>query len=155
MSFDRTSSAKTRPGSVYLPRYKGNTLNDFCGNRCGKAPSGNVQKTPESPSLRGTVGIASRLNYLYFLMVSNQISTPEFLISSNLGGLRLQSNLHRFGAFCSVRVTGRGICISANGSLLARDFSATPIVTPSVDSLQSQGYSDFDQRHSRQAEVLP
>jgi hypothetical protein len=154
MRFDGVFSAKTRLRSVHLPRYKGNALNDFCGNRCGKTGSANPRTSYESHAQPGTAAIFRSDNYLYLLAVRDHVSIRQLLVFRASGLPGHQTNLHRFGAFCSLKVTGKGICLSDNGRLSAGDFHATRIATPSVDSLRPQGYSDFDQRHWRQAEVL-
>lgn len=155
MSFDRIFPTKMTLGNVHLQRCKQNALNHFCGNHCGKERPAELQRShlPHKRAVASGIRVASK--YLYYLIVTARTPIREWLDFANGNLLRGQSNLHRFGAFCSVRVTLIGICLSANCRFSGRDFRALAAVSPSIDYLQVRGYSDSDQRHWQQAEVLP
>ena len=155
MSLDGIFPTKVTPGNVHLQCCKQNALNHFCGNHCGKERSVELQKS-HRPYIRA-VGSESRFirKYLYHLAVTVRTPIRKWLDFANGNLRRHQSNLHRFEAFCSVRVTLIGICLSANCRLSGRDSHAPGVISPSIDYLQVPGYSDSDQRHWQQAEVLP
>jgi hypothetical protein len=157
MSSDPNSSRKMTNWNVPAVQYKGNTLNNFCGNRCGKEPSVCRQTRQKWPGLWPSSVAPVTANYLSFLWFEAPFPAAELRILRNRDRLSRQPNLHRFGAFCSVKVTGKGICISANARRSIRDFQASravTAVTPLIDSLHRQVYSGCDRRHWRQAEVL-
>jgi hypothetical protein len=157
MSSDRQCSAKMTNWIVPAVWYKGNTLNNFCGNRCGKEPSVCRQRWQTRPGRLPSPAAPVAPNYLSFLWFEGGFPATELRMLANRDLLSPQRNLHRFGAFCSVKVTGKGICISVNARRSMRDFQASravTAVTPLIDSLHSQVYSGCDQRHWRQAEVL-
>jgi hypothetical protein len=155
MSFDRIFPAKMTLGSVHLQRRKQNALNHFCGNHCGKEASIELQRShkPGTHPVAREIGAARK--YLCCLFVTAGTLAYQGLVSPTGRSIRGLGNLHRFGAFCSLRVTLIGICLSANRSFRDRVFYALTIATRFIDSLQPKAYSDFDQRHWRQAEVLP
>jgi len=154
MSSHRHSSAKMTNWIPPAVQYKGNTLNNFCGNRCGKEPSVCRRTRQKRPGLLPSPVTPVTPNYLSFLWFEALFPATELRMLRNRDLLSRQPNLHRFGAFCSVRVTGKGICISVNARRSIRDFRASRAVTRLIDSLHLQVYSGCDPRHWRQAEVL-
>jgi hypothetical protein len=154
MSFDLVFSAKMPHESAYLQRCKRNALNHFCGNHCGKERLARLQKS-HGPVARATASaIQSVPKYLYCLFVTDRRPIHEWQGSARFTFVRGLGNLHRFEAFCSLRVTLIGICISVNESFRDRVLHTHIVATRFIDSLQLKAYSDFDQRHWRQAEVL-
>lgn len=155
MSFDLIFSAKMARVTSYLQRCKRNALNHFCGNHCGKEAPAKLQRShPPLAQLPLFVFWLVR-KYLYFLYITDCSPVCEWLGSAKGPSIRSLGNLHRFEAFCFVRVTLIGSCISVNASLRGPVFHARTIATRFIDSLQPKAYSDFDQRHWLQAEVLP
>ena len=155
MSFNLIFPAKMPSESAYLQRCKRNALNHFCGNHCGKERPAELQKS-HGPSPPATaLAIRSTHKYLYFMLVTDCVSIHEWLGSAILTFARSLGNLHRFEAFCSLRVTLIGICISVNESFRDRVLHTHIVVSRFIDSLEPKAYSDFDQRRWLQAEVLP
>jgi hypothetical protein len=155
MSFDLIFSARMPHGSAYLQRCKRNALNHFCGNHCGKEVLAKLQRSHRPLScLRASLFRIVR-KYLYCLYITDCSPVCDWLGSARSASISGLGNLHRFEAFCSLRVTLIGICISANDSLRDRVLHTHIVVTRFIDSLQPKAYSDFDQRHWLQAEVLP
>ena len=155
MTFDLIFRARMTLGDVHLSSRKQNALNHFCGNHCGKEAPARLQMS------RGLLGhsAASALRlvrkYLYYLYITDCSPVCEWLGSAKGVSIRRLGNLHRFEAFCSLRVTLIGLCISVNDHLGDRVLHSHIVATRFIDSLQPKAYSDFDQRHWRQAEVLP
>jgi hypothetical protein len=155
MTFDLIFRAKMTLGGVRLWSRKQNALNHFCGNHCGKESPAKLQMS-RGPLAHSPVSVfRSARKYLYCLHITDCSQACEGPGSARGVSIRGLGNLHRFEAFCSLRVTLIGICISANESLRDRVLHTLIVVTRFIDSLQPKAYSDFDQRHWRQAEVLP
>jgi hypothetical protein len=155
MSFDLIFRAKMTLGDVHLWSRKQNALNHFCGNHCGKEALAKLQKSHGPVANLAASAFRSVRKYLYCLYITDCSPICEWLRSVKGAPVRSLGNLHRFEAFCSLRVTLTGICISVNESLRAPVFHTRIVVTRFIDSLQPKAYSDFDQRHWLQAEVLP
>ena len=155
MSFDLVFFARVPRESAYLQSRKQNALNHFCGNRCGKEATAKLQMSRGLLRDLGAFAFRAVRKCLYILCVT--VFRPACERFGSIGGapIRGLGNLHRFEAFCSLRVTLVGICISANESLRDRVLHTHIVVTRFIDSLQPKAYSDFDQRHWLQAEVLP
>jgi hypothetical protein len=155
MTFDLIFRARMTLGDVHLSSRKQNALNHFCGNHCGKEAPAKLQMS--RGLLVHLAASALRLvrKYLYYLYITDCSPICEWSSSARDVSIRRLGNLHRFEAFCFVRVTLIGICIYVNESLRAPVFHTRIVATPFIDSLQPKAYSDFDQRHWRQAEVLP
>jgi hypothetical protein len=155
MSFDLIFRAKMTLGDVRLWSRKQNALNHFCGNHCGKEAPTKLQRS-HGPLAHSPVSVFWLVRkYLYCLYITDCSRVCEWLGSARSASIRSLGNLHRFEALCSLRVTLIGICISANESLSDRVLHTHIVVTRFIDSPQPKAYSDFDQRHWLQAEVLP
>jgi hypothetical protein len=155
MSFDLIFPAKMPRASACLQRCKRNALNHFCGNHCGKEAPAKLQRSHGPLSRFGASAFRLVRKCLYCLYITDcspVCERPGSAKGTSIPGL---SNLHRFEAFCFVRVTLIGSCISVNASLRDPVFHARIVATRFIDSLQPKAYSDFDQRHWLQAEVLP
>lgn len=155
MSFDRIFPTKMTLGNVHLQRCKQNALNHFCGNHCGKEAPAKLQRSHGPLAHSPAPEAWSVHKYLYCLHVTDLAPIPGRSGSAMSTPVRGLGNLHRFEAFCSLRVTLIGICISANESVRDRVLRTHIVATRFIDSLRPKAYSDFDQRHWLQAEVLP
>jgi hypothetical protein len=155
MSFDLVFSAKMPLRDVLLWSRKQNALNHFCGNRCGKEAPAKLQGSHGRLAHFPAFAFQLAHKCLYFLSITDHPLIRGRLGSAMFASVPSSRNLHRFEAFCSLRVTLIGICISVNESLRHRVLHTHIVVTRFIDSLQPKAYSNFDQRHWLQAEVLP
>jgi hypothetical protein len=155
MTFDLILRAKMTLGDVHLSSRKQNALNHFCGNHCGKEAPAKLQMSRGLLVRSATSALRLVRKYLCLMPVTDRMPICGWLRSAMFASVPGLGNLHRFEAFCSLRVTLTGLCISANDNLRDRVLHTHIVATRFIDSLHPKAYSDFDQRHWLQAEVLP